>query len=116
MKQNNIIKFKGKNDYTSAIETVKFILDFDPNNEKAKALLAQYEADIEAENAAAKAKEEAERDAQSKAEASSNGVTKETVRVAIDGLVRRGASDDAINEWLDILSSRYGYELDDLHK
>lgn len=110
--------FKSNNDYTSAIETINSILNFDPNNEKAKTLLAQYEADLKAVQAAAKAKEEAERTAQSKAktEANSNAFSEANLRVAIEGMVRRGVSDDAINEWLNIISSRYGYKVDNLYR
>jgi tetratricopeptide (TPR) repeat protein len=94
--------FESQKEYNSAIQSVKEILDFDPNNESAKTLLTQYEnelAQIEAQQAKAKA------------DASKKEALETKVSETIAKLRARGVSEDAIKEYLDILSSRYGIHI-----
>lgn len=59
--------FASKADYTSAISNIELILAFNPNNDAAKTLKTQYQADLEAK-IAAEAKVKAEADAKAKAQ------------------------------------------------
>ncbi|WP_088226118.1 hypothetical protein [Desulfosporosinus sp. FKB] len=64
-------------DYDTAINEINLVLKFDSSNETAKALLQQYQADLDAEakaQAAADAKAQAETDAKAKALAKTRGV------------------------------------------
>lgn len=104
--------YRENNNYDQAIRILKLILDDNPNNETAKLLITQYEADkdavLKAKNEANKAREiEEQRIAKSNSKPvrDTSVLIESAFRADIERFVQKGLSDEEINQWLDSFTS-----------